>query len=313
MARFSALGVDFGVEQFLGPAFEMQRSIERIQDAIIPPSVRSMIEMQESLRALNPARMAGLHDFHALHETVAHDRLFASMRASEFMRGHEFMSSITVASAVTEQLLRGALGPQLACSAMPSIRLAESLNGLMPGALQLEWHEHLVKSIAPSFGLFATETPGRVGLLAFMPDPALGASLSWVSEATARPSVAALITEGARLPKITIDTVVLCVFCGDEIMQHDQTFRWKGNRIRVELTVLPICATCLKKAGDYAEYILDALSDLVHPPLKLVSKDGKSDGVPRGKGKLWLVTADEDREDDQALDGLEDSDEDDRE
>lgn len=310
MARFSALGVDFGVEQFLGPAFEMQRSIERIQDAIIPPSLRSMMEMQESLRALNPARMAGLHDFHALHETVAaHDRLFASMGVREFMRGHEFMSSITVASAVTEQFLRGALGPQLACSAMPSIRLAESLNGLMPSALQLEWHEHLVKSIAPSFDLFATETPGPVGLLAFMPDPALGASLSWVSEATARPSVAALITEGARLPKITIDTAVLCVFCSDEIMQHDHTFRWKGNRIRVELTVLPICATCLTKAGDYAEYILDALDNLLRPPLKLVSSGGKSDGVRRAKGKLRLVTCEDSAADHDNLGG----DEDDRE
>ena len=58
------------------------------------------------------------------------------------------------------------------------------------------------------------------------------------------------------------------------------------------------------RAHEDKDYVLDALDGLLRPKLRLVGRNGKSDGVPRGKGKLRLVTWDQEEDDELDSDDL---------
>ena len=301
--KYNDLG-EINIDRLLGPTYQFQRSMERIQDAIMPRSIRSMLDTQDRLHASNPSNILGLAGLQSLQaRTAPYIGLFGSMTAvTDAMRAQDLLPT-TAAGLATQ--LHDLLGPQLAWSAAPTLGLAQNLASILHEPAHLHWQQHLVRSLTPSFDLFANWSPEPVGLLAFMQEPELGASLTWVTDDETRPSAAALMPEGQYLPKIAIDTVVRCFVCGEELIQREETLRWKGNRIRIDITVVPICAACLQKAGNYSDYILDAIDEFVRPPLRLMQTCGESDGVPRGRGKLRLLTPDD--ADDSG--GLEDEDE----
>ena len=96
---------------------------------------------------------------------------------------------------------------------------------------------------------------------------------------------------------ITVDAVVCCAFCDAELPVHDRTFRWRGNRLRIDLKTIPICTSCLKDTSDYTTHVYDALDKLTRPSLRLVRTGGTSDGVARGKLRLVVDAAEEETED----------------
>ncbi|MBZ0117930.1 MAG: hypothetical protein K8H88_13085 [Sandaracinaceae bacterium] len=119
-----------------------------------------------------------------------------------------------------------------------------------------------------------------------------GAALSWLHPTTARPLVAALIEDAPRLPQVDIEIATPCAFCGNPIERHRTRFRWKGPRKGVlEITIVPICPTCARRHDEDPDYYREALKDLRRPDLRLVSRDGRTDGIPRGR--LSLVRDDE--------------------
>jgi len=292
--KYNDLGmIDF--DRMLGPTYQLQRSMQRIQDAIMPSSLRMMLEMQEGLRAATPASLLDRAGLQALHTSLTpHERLFTSMTAvTKAVRMHDIVPTMPTAAGFATQL-RGMLGPQLTMCASSTFQLAQDLGRVMPEALNFRWEEHLVRGIVPSFDLLSKWSEGPVGLFAFLSEPDLGASLTWLgAKDDERTSAAALVPEGRYLPKIAIDTVVHCIVCDAELIQTEETLRLRGNRIRIDITVIPICATCLRDAHDHPGHILDALDELRRPQLRLVHKGGASDGVPRGRGKLRLVTPDD--------------------
>jgi len=297
--KYNDLGM-IDIDRMLGPTYQLQRSMQRIQDAIMPRSLRMVLDMQEGLRAATPASLLDHVGPQALHTSLApHERLFTSMTAvTEAARMHDLVASMpTAASFATE--LRDVLGPALAMSASPTFQLAQNLGKIMPEPLHRQWQEHLVRGLTPSFDLLSTWSAGPVGVLAFMSDPDLGASLTWLGEEEeeARTSAAALVPEGRYLPKIAIDTVVHCLVCDAELIQSEETLRWRGNRIRIDITVVPVCATCLQDAHDYPNHILGAIDAILRPPPRLVHEGGESDGVPRARGKLRLVRPDDEDDD----------------
>ena len=281
----------------LGSAYESSL-FESVREVMAPSHVRALMDMQESVRPLDLER-AALGYLDGIGTSIAHDALItASCRAvSQVMREHSLVSTPW---ASMEDRLESALGQQIAWSASSTFRLAESLDSILPKPLRLDWQEHLVKSMVPSFDLLAAPSPGPVGLLAFMHEPELGASLTWRNEMASRPSIAALVPEAPRLRRVVIQAVIACAFCGETLVDHDQQLRWKGNRWRLEVTVIPMCATCGERTQDDGNYIADSLDRLLRSQLRLVARDGKSDGVPRGKGKLRLVTSDHSDEGDDA-------------
>lgn len=295
--------IDF--ERILGPAYQLQRSMQRIENAIMPQSVRAMLEAQDRLRAATSASLLDHAGLQALRTRLTpHEQLFASMTAvTEAMHMHDLVATMSTAASFASEL-RDLLGPGLAISALPTFQLARNLAKTMPEPLHLQWQEHLVRSLTPSFDLLSTWADGPVGLLAFMSEPTLGASLTWLSdEEDARTSAAALVAEGRYVPKIAIDTVVHCIVCDTELIQNGETLRWRGNRIQIDITVVPLCATCLQEAHDdahpqsYADHVVGMIDDLRRPRLRLVHQGGQSDGVPRGRGKLRLVRREDEQDD----------------
>lgn len=273
-------------------AYEMKRSSESLHAVMVPAHVRALMDMQKSLRAFDLDRAALGHLDGVERSFAQYDLVTTSCQAvSQIMRERSLVSMPWVS---IEDGLTSLLGRQ-AWSASSTFRLAESLDGVLPKPLRLEWQEHLVKSMVPSFDLLAASSRAPLGLLSFMHEPELGASLAWRNERTCRPSVAALVPEVPRLRKVAIETVVVCAFCGETLVIHEQQLRWKGNVLRRDVSVIPICGTCGERARDDGNYIADSLDRLLQlqPALRLVAWSGKSDGVPRGKGKLRLVTSDE--------------------
>jgi hypothetical protein len=133
-----------------------------------------------------------------------------------------------------------------------------------------------------------------VGVLAPMAEPHLGASLTWLRPSV-RPSaaVAALITEQARLPEITIEATITCAFCDSPMIDHECSFRWKGNRKgAINISVIPVCTTCTRRSMEDPQYVSNALRRLTSPRLRIV-KGGTTDGVARGR--LHLVKDDDEK------------------
>lgn len=292
--KYNNLGMpDF--DRMLGPAFQLQRSMQRMQDAVMPRSLRMMLDMQDGLRGATVAGLVDRMGLDRLHTGLApHERLFSSMTAvTDAVRAHDLVSSMSTAAKFAIEL-RDVLAPGLALAASPTFQLAQNLGNIMPEPLHLQWQEHLVRGLAPSFDVLSRWSDEPVGVLAFLSKPDLGASLTWLGEEEQeQTSAAALLPEGRYLPRLAIDTVVHCIVCDAELIQTEETLRWRGNRIRIDITVVPICATCLQEAHDYPGHILDALDDPRRPKLRLVHTEGKSDGVPRGNGKLRLVRPDQ--------------------
>ena len=280
-------------DRLLGPTFQMQRSIQAMQDAIMPPSVRMAFDMQRSLERFRPAEIAGISALVDMRERFDHGRLFGSMRAlADVMRAQELLPRFSLPGITGSSVLHATIGSQL----MPGLRLAETLERVFPPALGLEWKTHLARSIVPSLDVFTAADLRPVGLLAFMEDPTAGASLTWLSDDADRPLVAALVAEDAPLPRITVDAVVCCAFCDAELPVHDRTFRWRGNRLRIDLKTIPICTSCLKDTSDYTTHVYDALHKLTRPSLRLLRTGGTSDGIARGKLRLVVDAAEEENE-----------------
>lgn len=303
--KYNNLGM-LDLDRMRGPTYQLQRSMQRMQDAVMPRSLRMMLDMQDGLRAATVAGLVDRMGLDRLHTGLApHERLFASMTAvTDAVRAHDLVSSMPTAANLAIEL-RDVLGPGLALAASPTFQLAQSLGNIMPEPLHLQWQEHLVRGLAPSYDLLSGWSEGPVGLLAFLPQADLGASLTWLGEDDELTSAAALLPEGRYLPKIAIDTVVHCIVCEAELIQTEETLRWRGNRIRIDITVVPVCATCLRETHDYPGHMLDALRG---PRLRLVHKGGESDGVPRGRGKLRLMTTEEDGPDARTDDSTDDDD-----
>lgn len=274
----------------LGSAYESS-SFESIRELTAPSHVRALMDMQEGVRSIAFERTA-LGYLDEIGTCIRHDDLMtASCRAVSKVMREQSLASTPWAS--LEDRLDSLLGHQIAWSASSTFRLAESLDSVLPAPLRLDWQEHLVKSMVSSFDLMASPLPDPLGLLSFMPEPEHGASLTWRSETTFRPSVAALVPEAPRLRRVEIQAVIACAFCGDTLVVHERQLRWKGSRLRVQVSVIPICATCGERAQDDGNYIAHSLDRLLQPPLRLVTRNGTSDGVPRGTGKLRLVATDD--------------------
>jgi len=291
MAR-GLIGADFALnlqremDRMVGPTLKIHEAFaltRAIQDAICPPSIRAMLEMQEKMRQL--ADPFGFGNVSDLQRTVAQQVGLTSSMANA-MEALRLNKGLLEVSRVAELAagLKSVLGPSFADQQMrPFAKLDDALSSLLPKNSYGSWQEHLTKSVLPSLGVLGMEWGRPVGVLAALQEPRSGASLTWLPIDSIVPSIAALLGESVRLPEIAIDVSISCAFCGETMIAHECTFRWKGNRKgAVDLTVIPICPTCTKRSLQDPEYAATAFRRLTAPALRII-KGGTTDGVRRGK------------------------------
>lgn len=280
-----AFDVTREVDRVLGPTGKMKdafESLRAIEDAMCPRALRSLIDMQRQMAAPLGILAGAQHGLSSSMSTV-----IGAMRVHKDLLGVSNIADLKVG-------LRDVLGPSGVFAQMaPFARLDRSLKALMPTRIHDGWREHLAKSAVPSLNLLEMEWQRPTGVLASVVAPRVGASLTWLDSEASIPSVAALLDEGATLPEITIDVTVTCAFCGEAMIAHECTLRWKGNRKgSIDLSVIPICPTCTRRSLEEPAYASKALHRLQAPKLRIVKPAGATDGVSRGK--LHLVREDED-------------------
>jgi hypothetical protein len=319
-------GLNLGLqlhEDLFGPARQIQKSFEMqrsMQDALCPPAVRNMLEMQRSTQdALCPPATRGMVEMHKTMARLADpgglgkvartlgatfaEHAAAKSAMGSFVQAARLHKDLFGASTVADLTvgLRDILGPSLVTQQMAAFtRLDRALGMMLPTGIHDHWQRHLSASVVPSLSVLGQEWTRPVGVLASLEHPRSGASLSWLRPTSSMPAVAALLAEGPpRLPEITVDVTVRCAFCGELMIAHETSFRWKGNRRgALDLHVIPICPSCTRRSLEDPEYAGKALRELTAPKLRLVRPAGHSDGVRRGILRLVHDDDDDDRGDD---------------
>jgi hypothetical protein len=308
------------LDRTLRPALAVHKMVEQsaaVQDALLPRGIRQMLDMQASLgRFANPfgamdrlheklARATdpfGLAKFSSFGHIGAIDRSSSAFALSDSLRavtGALQMQRDLLGTSKLFELAKG-LEAVVGRSAMhdslaPFMKLDRALGSALETETYARWQSEFTKTVAPSLGLLGMEWQHPVGVLATLATPELGASMSWTADETS--AVAALLPQEAARSEITIEVSITCAFCGHDMIADQRRFRWKGNRKGLlDLSIVPICTECQHRSNEDPTYLSRALRELEGPMLRVVTSNGTSDGVPRGK--LRLVQDDRDREDD---------------
>lgn len=335
MGENLALNAASDLDRVLGTTRETSKFFEQmtaLNNAVCPPAMRSILDIQEKLgRFANPlgsfaelqrtvdrfadpfglSKLAQVDRFSAVHRMSSEGfGLSDSMRAlTEAFHVSDSMRAVTSAFQNQRDLLgisklhdlglgleavvgRSAMRDCLA----PFMKLDRSLGSVLESSSYGRWQSDFAQTVMPSLGLLGMEWQRPIGVLASFGDADLGASMSWMSSNEIA-GVAAMLPHVETRSEITIEVSITCAFCGHDMIADKRRFRWKGNRKGLlDLSIVPICTECQHRSNEDPTYLSRALRELEAPTLRVVTSNGTSDGVPRGK--LRLVQDERDREDD---------------
>ena len=169
----------------------------------------------------------------------------------------------------------------------PFMTLNRSLGSVLEGSSYGRWQSEFAKTVIPSLGVLGMDWQRPIGVLASLGDADLGASMSWMSSHDVA-GVATMLPHVEARPEIRIEVSITCAFCSHDMIADQRRFRWKGNRKGLlDLSIVPICTECQHRSNEDPTYLSRALRKLEAPTLRVVTSNGTSDGVPRGK--LHLV------------------------
>lgn len=274
-------------------AFE---STTAIYESIFPPSLRHMLDMQRDIERLadplgltklaRSMHMGGRSNLGSLDASYAataqHNKLLNTSTLRDLTRGLEAATSYS-------KLLR---------SVAPFTNFDRMLAPVLGASAKSRWQHAFARSILPSLSVLGAERHRPLGVLSTFAKPGFGAALGWRPMDETTPRAAALLAEGSARSQIVIDVHVTCALCGDDMIQHERRFQWRGNRKGLlDVSIVPMCAECMRRANEDATYFENALNDIQAPTLRVVATGGTTDGTPRGK--LRLVR--EHRDDDDAV------------
>jgi hypothetical protein len=321
------LSESLGAAARMTEAFRSQRDIA---DALVPPGIRTMIDMQRSIQQLarpfaGPNFDIGAADLpsnvglgrFAMHDASADLHRQLARTTQVFEVGDKFGAmQKSIAGLVADQggpwrdiaRLTKSFGMATPVTHQFS-RISDfdrTLRHLVPEAAHLAWSDHLKTTALGTLGFLRQDWGVAVGLLTQV-DRTLGGSVAWLTQHrdTALLMTAALApaaeTDGGC--EVLIEDEYVCAICEGPMVTFGANVRWLGPRRGVRRRrIFPICSTCWEQERDDEGFLHRALCDLTRPAVRVVpirgviTGGGQGDGRP--KGALRLVRcAGEDRDD----------------
>lgn len=319
----NALGAGSAVQEAL-------KSMKDIEAATMPSGMRLMRDMQRGLEGIT--RASDTHGLSAS-ESLAKQALGVPdfMRKSDlaaFGRATDLHRSL--ANAVSfhrdqdrwEELRRRVTGSSLHESWNQMTKMADAmglgiapsrylarisdfdraLRPALPESSVCQWSSHLRSMALPSMSILAHDWPKPVGLLAELPEPKFGASVSWLMRHRDEALVmTAALTEHSGTEdglEVIVEGDPICAICGGPLTSLGSTTRWvgpkRGSRHR---RIFPVCSKCFILEREQPGALVRALEELSRPALAIVHGGRGGDGIPRGVLRLVRVEFEEDTDD----------------
>ncbi len=282
-------------------------------DAVVPPGLRALIDMQSSLQQLARPLAAVNLDFSRLADSVG-----VRHHTLDFAAGVELHRQLgraidvigkfgAIQESITSAVARQAGAWRGLARAVGSLGMTDSLThqlsrfsvldrtirGLVPEAVHLEWSSHLKTSALGTLGFLGQDWPAPVGLLTPI-DHTLRGSVAWLNRHRDKPLLmtAALIPadETSGGTELVVEDEYVCAICDGSMVALSKAFRWVGPRRGViRRRIFPVCPTCWEKERHDEGFLYRALGDLTPPAVQLVGIRGRGQGDGRPKGVLKLV------------------------
>lgn len=158
------------------------------------------------------------------------------------------------------------------------------------------WSRHLRTIAVPTVEILARKWEHPMALLAELPEPGYGATVSWKAKRKRKEIVqtATVISDVEQGDVVVIEDEPLCAICGKPLMRLSPEVRWIGPKHAIRRQrIYPVCFHCGANGGELADLLQQAVKSQKVPKLRVVRGARAGDGVCRARGLLRLVRSDD--------------------
>jgi hypothetical protein len=169
---------------------------------------------------------------------------------------------------------------------------ARAFEKLLPESVHAQWSSHWRDTTLPALSLLARDCDRPWGLLMELPNPELGASLSWLTRRREQPrlSRAALSSaaSGDDAAEVIIECEPECSICGGPLLSFRSTIKWIGPKVGLRnRRVFPACARCSQAEREDPGFLQRSLPTSEGPSLgikrEVIKGGGTGDGRPSAR------------------------------
>lgn len=170
--------------------------------------------------------------------------------------------------------------------------VARAFEKLLPESVHAQWSSHWRDTTLPALSLLARDCDRPWGLLMELPNPELGASLSWLTRRREQPRISRAALSSAASGDDAVEVIIECEpecsICGGPLLSFKSTIKWIGPKLGLRnRRVFPACARCSQAEREDPGFLQRSLPTSESPSLgikrEVIKGGGTGDGRPSAR------------------------------